>query len=778
MSRSTDASIAFSVTDNLSASVVKMKNALGGFRDDAEGLQKQLDALQNTRMQLKNIDLKNAKNQVEQMRRALEELGDTATEADREAARADFDQAVQNYSNVENQLKLVSRQANATWRDLENATDAISKTENRAASVSGGGSKSAGGILSALGTAGLLNMAGDVALDVGNLLVGSGFGSETGSLVSSGVSGALSGAAMGSLAGPIGAAVGAAIGGGLGLLQGGTQAAQEKDEAFKQYYIDQYDQVAAATDESLSGGGDTASQRELDAIAYERLLGEGTGEEFLQDLRRTAAETPMEYDDLTGISRALATGFGDAPERMLELIEAIGDAGSAVGVTASDMEYMAQSMSRMQSSGKATLEYLNIFQDRGVDVIGMLSEAMGKTQGEIYDMISKGSISGQDAVDIIQQGMESMYGGAMETMSQTFDGLTSTLSDAMTEIDNAMGEGYNEKAKEGLQADIDAYGGALGEAMAQANSIIGEGRAIAENLSRQYDREAMAALTQGADTTVYSDQQAAKLQDMHDQYTSLVDQYQTATEEDKAVIAAQIEALMEDAQAMAESNYNASDMAQQLREVELDQIAAIRENTAALGYVAWGGDYERQQEQSKGRLAGIGEAEDFWGPDYIPGDISYNASLEASPSSNAFGLDRVPYDGYPAVLHEGERVLTAREAREMDRELLRKDDPRNTDPDLSWDRHAFGADRTESLVVERPAAAAETGGVSPLSYGALMVSAAREPAPAAPGGDAGTSISITVTGNTFGAGMDEAAVAEAIADTAVRKILAGFQGSI
>ena len=547
MSRSTDASIAFSVTDNLSASVVKMKNALGDFRDDAEGLQKQLDALQNTRMQLKNIDLKNAKNQVEQMRRALEELGDTATEADREAARADFDQAVQNYNNLENQLKLVSRQAKETERNLLDATDAISRTENRAASVSGGG------VLSALGKAGLLNMAGDVALDVGNLLVGSGFGSETGSLVSSGVSGALSGAALGSFLPGIGTAVGAAIGGGLGLLQGGTQAAQARDDAFKQYYSDQYDQVAAATDESLSGGGDTASQRELDAIAYERLLGEGTGEQFLQDLRRTAAETPMEYDDLTGISRALATGFKNDPDRILKLIEDIGDAGSAVGVTASDMEYMAQSMSRMQSSGKATLEYLNIFQDRGVDVIGMLSEAMGKTQGEIYDMISKGSINGQTAVDIIQQGMESMYGGAMETMSQTFDGLTSTLSDAMTEIDNAMGEGYNEKAKEGLQADIDAYGGALGEAMAQANSIIGEGRAIAENLSRQYDREAMAALTQGADTTVYSDEQAAKLQDMHDQYTSLVDQYQTATEEDKAVIAAQIEALMEDAQATAKT---------------------------------------------------------------------------------------------------------------------------------------------------------------------------------------------------------------------------------
>lgn len=29
-------------------------------------------------------------------------------------------------------------------------------------------------------------------------------------------------------------------------------------------------------------------------------------------------------------------------------------------------------------------------------------------------------------------------------------------------------------------------------------------------------------------------------------------------------------------------------------------------------------------------------------------------------------MDRVPYDDYPALLHEGERVLTASQAREQD----------------------------------------------------------------------------------------------------------------
>lgn len=691
-SQRTDASVAFSVTDNLSQSIVGMKNSVNSFKQDVTGLQQQLDKLDSTRFQLKNFDLKNARQELDRTKKALQELGDTATEADREAARADFERANQNYENVRRQLNLVSKQARQTERDLLDATDAISKADNRAGS-------SVGGVLSALGKAGLMDMAGDVALDFGNLVVGSTFGSEVGGVVSSGISGALSGAAMGSLLGPVGTAVGAAIGGGLGLLQGGSQAAQGRDDAFKQYYSDLYDTQQAAAEESLSAGGDTASQRELDAIAFNRLLGQGVGDQYLEDLRTLAADTPMEYGDLTSMSRALATGFGDAPDRMLELMTAIGDAGSAVGVTASDMEIMAQAMSRMNSSGKATLEYLNIFQDRGVDVIGMLADAMGKTQGEIYDMISGGDINGQEAVNIIQAGMESMYGGAMETMAQTFDGLTSTLEDAMTEIDNAMGEGYNERAKEGLQADIDAYGGALGDALAQANEIIGEGKAIAENLDRQYSREALSALTLGTSTTVYGEDQANRLAEMHDQYTSLVDQYQNAPEEDKAVIASQIEALKEEAQAMADSAYDASEMSQELHDVNLDLITAIRENTAALGSAAWGKDYEVEQEKTKGTGSTL--------LDTVSSAISKANSFVGQ---NAWGLDRVPYDNYLTYLHEGERVLTASQARAMDQ-----------------------------------------GGSAP-------------------------NVSVTVSGNTFGAGMDETAVAEAIADTAVRKILAGYRG--
>ena len=699
-SRSTDASIAFSVTDNLSESVVKMRNAINGFRDDAQGLQQQLTLLDSTRLQLKNIDLKRAKEQVDATKKALEELGEAATDAEREAARANFDEALRNYANVEEQLQMVSRRAKQTRRDLLDTTDAISKVDNRAGAPTG-----AAGVLSALGQAGLYSMAGDAAGPWAEALVGSAFGSEAGGLFSGALSGAASGAAIGSLVPGIGTAVGAALGGALGLAGGAAQAFESRDQAFQSYYGGLYETASAATGTSLSAGTETAAQRELDAIAFDRLLGEGRGAQYLEDLRVLAADTPMEYADLTSMSRALATGFGDSPERMLELMSAIGDAGSAVGVSASDMSIMAQALSRMNSSGKANLEYLNIFQDRGVDVIGMLGEALGKSQGDVYDMISKGQISGQDAVSIIQAGMESQYGGAMQTMSETFSGLTSTLEDAMTEIDNAIGEGYNRVAAEGLQAEIDAYGGELGDALSQANEIIGEGKAIAENLDRQYSREALSALTLGTSTTVYDEEEAARLQEMHGQYTDLVEQYQTASEEDKAIIAGEIEALKEEAQAMADAGFDASDMAQSLQDVELDLIASIRDLTAAIGSAGWGQDYELGKELSKGQLAVTDTVDDT-------GAITSSYRVREGSGIRgryAYGLERVPYDNYAALLHEGERVLTASQAREADR------------------------------------------------------------------GGSVFSITVNVSGNTFGAGMDEAAVAEAIAQAVARKLQAGFE---
>lgn len=714
-SRRTDASIAFSVTDNLSQSIVSMKNSLSEFRNDAAGLQKQLDMLDKTKIQLKNVDLKQAKQELQQAEKAIRELGDAATEADRAAANANFERASQNYENIRAQLDLTSRQARQTQKDLLDATGAISKVENRAGSSVGGAGSSVGGagsVLSALGKAGLFSMAGDAAGQWGNLLVGSAFGSDAGGLFGSALSGAASGAAIGSVVPGIGTAVGTAIGGAIGLASGGAQAAESRDQAFASYYSGLYDQQQSAQAESQSSGSATAAQRELDAIAFTRLLGAGVGDQYLADLRGLAAATPMEYEDLTGMSRALATGFGESPERMLELMTAIGDAGSAVGVTAADMTEMARAMSRMNSSGKATLEYLNIFQDRGVDVIGMLGEAMGKTQGQIYGMISKGEINGQRAADIIQAGMESRYSGAMEEMAGTFEGLTSTLSDTMTELSAAYGKGYNDTRKGGLQAEIDAYGGALGEAIQSLNGISGQNAAYLENLGEQYKREALGSVLLGEDTTLFSEEDQAQLAELRQQFAEASAQYAETGDRNAAIT---MESTRSSAEMIAQAAYENSEQYRMLQDAQEDSLDAIWSNTSALEAATTA--YELAQERTKGAGGGVLDAiaSLFGDPeadsaDPAMGDWSYNADLDggSAGAGHAYGLRRVPYDNYAALLHEGERVLTAREAREQDR-----------------------------------------GGGTP-------------------------SISVQVSGNTFGAGLDEAAVAQYIAEAVWIKAQAGF----
>lgn len=635
-----EASILVTLRDQYSPGVQTMRSANSGFgksleetRQKAQAYETRLAALvkQQGQLQVEMVDAKKALKEAE-----------TAYKATGDAADAD---ALASAKEKYEALNAVIKETAQASKDTQNALRELEGQNSRMSRQSGGSS-----ILSALGQAGILAMAGNAAGQWANTLVGSAFGSNAGSLFSSALSGAASGAALGSLTGPIGTAVGAAIGGAIGLATGGSQIYEARDETFKTYVQESVqDQLQTMTD-SISSGSDTAAQRELDAIAFNKLLGDGTGDTYLSDLRALAANTPMEYEDLTAMSRALATGFGGDPDRMLALMSGIGNAGSSVGTDDAGMTVMAQTLSRMQSSNKATLEYLNMFQERGIDVIGMLAEALGTDQSGIYDMISKGAISGTQAVDIIQEGLE-RYAGAMDEMAKTFSGLQSTLSDAQTEMDNAYGEGYNETRKQGLQEEINWLSGESGALIQEANRAMGAWQAELENSKEQYVRDAV-------DAVLNSEEYKAAMEQGTDEGYA---------EAGRMLMAAKVRGMNE---------YNASEGAQLMVEYELALAGEIREDSAT-NDAYWDAGYRKGQEYSKGLAAGMAAAVELE-PDAAPtssavgsgGNLSGSTGKSnslipsyAAASGYATGLARVPYDNFPALLHEGERVLTAAEAR-------------------------------------------------------------------------------------------------------------------
>lgn len=663
----TDVSIAMSIKDNMSAALLDMRSGMTTFRGDVSQLQQELTQLSNTKVSLK-MDITQARQQANLARKAYEELGEEVDDTTRAAAKADWAEAETNLENLRQEYASVSRQVKQTKQDIEDATIAASKADNRAAVGMTSGS-SADGLLSALATAGITSLAGDVGAQFLGTVASSAYGSEAGTLLEGAMSGAAVGAGLGSLGGPVMAAVGAGLGGVVGTVGSAAQIYQDRDDAFKEFYTGVYDTQSEAVTAQAESGSETASQRELDAISFDTLITDKMGASaFLKELASTAAKTPFEYSDLTTMAKSLAIGFGDDVERMLELMEGIGNAGATVGASTSDMQWLATALSRMQSTDQAQLAEINMFQDRGIDVIGMLADYYGKSEGDVRSMISGGDIGGREAVNIIQEGL-SMYDGAMDTMSATFDGLTSTLSDTMAEIYNASGESYNASRSESMAMDIEAYGGSLGEALKDAYSAIGAGQAALENLQDAYTRDALSAVLEGGELTQEWDASTAQqLEQLAGEYEAAMEDYKSGNDE----AGVKMDSIITTAQGLADEQFKASDLYQQDLEAQGKSLDALGSNTTALQAAT--AAYKLAQQRTIGMGAvSFGSSSGGTDQSYASkvGSLTQQAnpgafSSYAAARSYAYGLDRVPYDNFPSLLHQDERVLTAREARAMD----------------------------------------------------------------------------------------------------------------
>ena len=613
-----ETSIVIKATDRYSDVLKTLSKTTKAFSDDVDSLEEGLYALNKNKYTLK-LDAKKAQQALKEAEKQFDLTHSAADGLKMELAQANYDNVVRNL--------------NAVTKEARNTEKAISKLENRSGGGGGGGAANFGkSVVQALAISGITDSAKQLLSQGATTLAGSAFGNEGGMLFSNALSMATSGASAGFMvAGPAGALVGAGIGGLVGLGSGALQSYESQDSSFKSYVQDAVQEQLDAQSESLTSGSSIAAGRETDKISFATLFGsKETAHSYLSNLVGMANSTPFLYDDLTSMSKTLAT-YGYDADSILPVLQTIGDAGAALGQSTNDMTAVATAIGRMKSSNKTTLEYLNILNDRGIGAVGMLSDAYGVDQGTMYSMISKGEVAGQDAARIILDALSDSFAGSMEAQSKTFSGITSTIEGLQQELDNAMGEGYNQTRMQGLEAQKEWLAGDSGQEMQEAYTAIGAWKASLENAKEQYIRDAM-----------------------NDAMGS--EEYKTAEAEGDA---AEMGRILMKAKIDGMNEYNANEGKDEELAQELSLIESVRDDTA-LNNSYWDAGYTLGQEFSKGRAAATTDS--AWAD--AVNNFNSGYTKHRSGHQRAMGIDYVPYDNFPALLHEGEKVLTAGEARQ------------------------------------------------------------------------------------------------------------------
>lgn len=631
-----DVSLAVSLSDKVSPVLKAMTGYTKAFDKSMEDLDRQVHTLEKSQKELAaetttlRVRLTQANEAVKLATKDYKKYGDAL-----------HMKALQDAIDEQEELKLALDTSRAAMKSNQQTyKDMLSGFRADAVSLRAGdqtGQTAFGTSIAALGKAGIGNLIGQSFSQALGTGLESALGQPLATAFGSAVSGAVSGVSMGMIAGPQGAIIGGLLGLGSGLLSSATTVFNAKDDTFKSYVQEAVEDPLQSMDNTLTSGSTIAGSREQTRLAFAQRFGdEAVANAYLDQVKTMARNTNYSFDEITGYSKALLNTY--APDEVFGVLQSLSDATAGLGLNESDVNVMIQGLSRMRTTGKATMEYLNFFGERGVDVYSALSNATGADRADIAEMVSRGEISGGTAAQAILDYINATFGGLSEKLSGTYDAMVDNLADAQAEIDTAMGEGYNEARKEGIQAQSDWLGGSGGEAVAEAYRSIGAWKASLENekeqLMRQYIDEAMAS-----------------------------DEYQTA---DAANDAATMGRLIMEAKVKAQNEYNASEGAQLMLESELSLIDSVRNNTA-LNDAYYDAGARLGTAFSRGRLSTIADNSAFLAIPDISGNVTtVDLSAAAGLNGYATGLSRVPYDNFPALLHEGERVMTAAEARSAD----------------------------------------------------------------------------------------------------------------
>lgn len=404
----------------------------------------------------------------------------------------------------------------------------------------------------------------------------------------------------------------------------------------------------------------------------------------VEELKEMGAKTPFELGDLASATKTLLA-FNVSADDSTGVLQQLGDISLG---NVQKLESLTRAYGKMNASQKVTLEDINMMIDAGFNPLLIVAENTGETMEQVYDRISKGGVSFDEITAAIDQATSAggqFYQG-MEKASQTTQGLISTLKDAAQSKIGELFSDISEKIKEllpnvisfvenidteeivtGVENLMQTFENLLPVitgvtaatvAYKAATSIAGIIDALRKATEGQTIAQALLNAVMNANPFVLVATLIVGL------VAAIVTLWNTNEGFRNAVISAW-EAIKSAAETIftAIANFFTETIPNAFQSM-IDWISNGISSFVDIGYQIVDSIMSGISAAWDGLVSWFnGIWNSLFGSRNVDVNVNANATSSGVNGSHAGGLNYVPFDGYIAELHKGERVLTAAEAR-------------------------------------------------------------------------------------------------------------------
>jgi len=161
-------------------------------------------------------------------------------------------------------------------------------------------------------------------------------------------------------------------------------------------------------------------------------------DQVLEDLKKTAATTPFELEDLAKGGQTLLA-FGIQSEKLIPTLRMLGD---VAGGNKDKFNSLTLAFGQMSSTGRLMGQDLLQMINAGFNPLKVISDKTGISMADLKKKMEAGAISADMVTEAFQIATSKggQFYGMMEKQSQTLEGKLSTLRDSFAEVSRQIGQ--------------------------------------------------------------------------------------------------------------------------------------------------------------------------------------------------------------------------------------------------------------------------------------------------------------------------------------------------